>query len=43
MVKMASFGLTTPDVYIISFDAGIDVDNGVDAKTACLESNFVCL
>ncbi|CAG8553528.1 11134_t:CDS:1, partial [Paraglomus occultum] len=36
-VDMAAFGLTTPDAYIISFDAGIDIDNGVDAywKSVC--------
>ncbi|CAG8470603.1 2919_t:CDS:2 [Paraglomus brasilianum] len=30
-VDMAGFGRTTPGTYIISFDAGIDIDNGVDA------------
>jgi len=28
---MAGFGRTTPGTYIISFDAGIDIDNGVNA------------
>ncbi|CAG8607068.1 5482_t:CDS:2 [Paraglomus occultum] len=30
-VDMAGSRLTTPDAYIISFNAGIDIDNGVDA------------
>jgi len=36
-LEIPGFGLTTPDVYVVSFNAGIDVDNGIDAfwKSVC--------